>query len=151
MQRCLGFLALVLLTSGCATDEAQRQSRDACAAEGKRAFITNLKESGLLVTVSAHADYLCFAPSEIAHLPPPFDVEVLVLTRFNGVGIMSVGPGSIAEKAGLRANDVVTAFAGTPVVRAVDLQAAVALMPPGSHAVITVRRAGRETGLTARF
>ena len=151
MQRCLGLLMLVLLLSGCATQEAQTQSDDACAAQGKRAFIANLQESGKLVTVRAHADYLCVSPEEIAHLPPPFDVEALLLTRFNGVGILSVAPGSIAERAGLKANDVVTGIDGTPILRAAELQSAVALKRPGSEAVIKVRRAGRETELTARF
>lgn len=151
MQRCLAFMILVLLTAGCATREAQTQSDDACAAQGKRAFIANLQESGKLVTLSAHADYLCVSPQEIAHLPPPFDVEALLLTRFDGVGILSVAHGSIPEKAGLKANDVVTGFAGTPILRAAELQAAVALMRPGSEALIKVRRAGRETELTARF
>jgi S1-C subfamily serine protease len=151
MRRYLGVIMLVLLTSGCATEEAQRESDQACAAQGKRAFIAELTESGALVTVSAHARYLCVAAAEIAHLPPPFDVEVLLLTRFNGVGILSVTPGSIADKAGLKANDVVTTFAGTKVARAADLQAAVALAAPGSQAVIKVRRAGRETELTAHF
>jgi len=142
---------LVLLTSGCATDEAQFQSDSACAAQGKRAFIANMQESGTLVTVKAHADYLCVGPEEIAHLPPPLDVEALLVTRFNGVGILSVTPGSVAEKAGLKANDVVTAFNGAPIARAADLQSAVSQVAPGNQAIITVRRSGRETELTARF
>jgi S1-C subfamily serine protease len=151
MQRYLGLLVLVLLTSACATEEAELQSSNACAAQGKRAFIADMQESGVLVTVSAHADYLCVGPEEITHLPPPFDVEALLVTRFNGVGILSVTPGSIAEKAGLKANDVVIAFAGKPIVRAVELQTAVAMMAPGGEADISVRRSGRVTDLIAHF
>jgi membrane-associated protease RseP (regulator of RpoE activity) len=151
MRRCLGLMMLVLLTTGCATEEATRDSDQACAAQGKRAFVADLRESGTLITVSAQADYLCVTPEQIAHLPPPFDVEVLLVTRFSGVGIMSVTPGSVAAKAGLKANDLVTRVNGLPITRAADLQAAVALIPEGGTALIQVRRAGHQTELTAHF
>lgn len=68
-----------------------------------------------------------------------------------GVGILTVAPGSVADKPGLEPNDIVLTAAGTPVTGAADLQAATRAVPRGRKAVIKVRRADHETFLTERF
>jgi S1-C subfamily serine protease len=152
MQRIFVLALLVFMSSGCAMQKAERQADDACAAQGKRAFLADVRQSGVLsMTVSAHAQYLCVSPNEIAHLPRPFDAEVLLATNIGGVGIMSVTPGSVADGAGLKPNDIVQEFAGAAVATAVDLQSAIAKMSPGSQAIMMVRRGGQDTVLTARF
>lgn len=65
-----------------------------------------------------------------------------------GVAIPQVQPGSAAEKAGLRANDVVIRFNGKRVTSANQLRNLVAQTPPGTRVTLTVLRDGKEVKLT---
>ncbi|SDZ52123.1 S1C family serine protease [Herbiconiux ginsengi] len=59
-----------------------------------------------------------------------------------GAIIQSVSSGGAAEKAGLQAGDVVTAFNGLPITDSIDLTAQVRTQPAGGTAKITFTRGG---------
>jgi putative serine protease PepD len=59
-----------------------------------------------------------------------------------GAVIQSVTSGGAAEKAGLQAGDVVTAFNGLPITDSIDLTAQVRTQPAGGTAQITYTRGG---------
>jgi serine protease Do len=69
------------------------------------------------------------------------------LKEAQGALIASVEPGGPAEKAGLKAGDVVTGFNGKQVADTNDLPRLVAAANPGETATITVRRNGKEERL----
>jgi serine protease Do len=66
------------------------------------------------------------------------------LSSENGALINYVTPSSPAEKAGMKAGDVITAFNGKPVNSAHDLLFAVADGAPGQEASVTYIREGKE-------
>ncbi|MDQ2827095.1 MAG: trypsin-like peptidase domain-containing protein [Actinomycetota bacterium] len=61
-----------------------------------------------------------------------------------GAAVTSVDPGSPAAKAGLTAEDVVTAINGKPVTSMVDLAAAIRTNAPGEKLTLTVRRGTKQ-------
>jgi Do/DeqQ family serine protease len=61
----------------------------------------------------------------------------------SGVVIASVGAGSAAERAGLKASDVITAIGKTPVRGSSDFRNKIGLMRIGDVVELTVLRAGR--------
>jgi serine protease Do len=77
----------------------------------------------------------------------------LGLPDTNGVLVTTVSPGSGADKAGLKPEDVITEFNGEKVSDALDLPSRVAPLPPGSKVTLTVIRDGKprkvEVTLTA--
>lgn len=66
-----------------------------------------------------------------------------------GAVIAQVEPGSPADKAGLKAGDVVTAVNDRPVRGSADMRNAVGLLPIGSKVRMKVMRDGREHSLLA--
>ena len=64
-----------------------------------------------------------------------------------GALIASVDPGGPADKAGVRAGDVVTKFNGKPIADMSDLPRLVAAARPGESATLTVWREGKEQQL----
>jgi S1-C subfamily serine protease len=148
-----GFGLLALMISGCATQMVEKNANDSCAAEGKKAFIVDEKQSGIpLVIESASAKYLCVGPDDVTHLPANFGADAVSASNFHGAGIFSVTPGLIADKAGLKPNDIVYEFAGRSIVLATDLRVAVDSMSPQDQALIKLRRnGGKEISITAHF
>jgi putative serine protease PepD len=71
----------------------------------------------------------------------------------NGVGakVGSVVSGSPADKAGLKAGDVITAVDGKQVSTADDLTAAVNSYKPGDKATLTVSRSGSNKSISVTF
>jgi putative serine protease PepD len=69
----------------------------------------------------------------------------------NGAKIEKVTPGGAAEKAGLKAGDVVIAFNGEKITSASELTAAVRLEKANSQATITVVRGGKELTIDVRL
>jgi serine protease Do len=70
----------------------------------------------------------------------PAIAEALGPSGRQGVLAASVEPGGPAEKAGVKAGDVITAFNGKPIESGRDLSRAVAALRPETQAVMTVLR-----------
>ena len=68
-----------------------------------------------------------------------------------GVRILKVVPGSVAEAAGIEIDDLVIEAAGSPVAARVDLVSTIRRQAPGTWLPITVRRNGANQELIARF
>lgn len=68
----------------------------------------------------------------------------LGLPDTRGALVSGVQPGSAAEKAGMKAGDVITAFNGQPVDDRSQLPPMVGAMAPGSKATVTVLRDGKK-------
>ena len=73
------------------------------------------------------------------------------LASIDGALISVVQPGSPAEQAGLRANDVVVRFNGRPVRTGSDLRNRLGLTPVGEHVELAVQRAGGERTIRAQI
>ena len=81
----------------------------------------------------------------------PEMISRLRLQSARGALVSTVASGSPAERAGVRAGDVITAFNGTAVADPNALRNVVARTPPGSDATLTVWRDGREEQLRVRL
>ena len=75
----------------------------------------------------------------------------LKLSSPKGVYIDEVSPGSAADKAGLRHNDVITAIDSTQILSASGLQEKVNSFHPGDKAKISIIRDGKEMTLDVVF
>jgi serine protease Do len=75
------------------------------------------------------------------------DLGRLKLSEPRGVLIRSVLPGEPAEKGGIKANDVITAIDGTPLVTTRDLQRLVSASPVGKRVRVTLLRDGKASEL----
>jgi S1-C subfamily serine protease len=150
MKQLTGVLALLgaVLSAACAVQQAGEQARSTCGAKGRTAFLVEARQGGL--GDAGHARFLCVSPNTITHLSS-FGADVIWTDDIDGVGVVSVSPGSVAARAGIQPNDVVQGFAGRHVAGAAELQAAIVQVPPGGQTVIQVRRNGRDTALTAHF
>jgi predicted metalloprotease with PDZ domain len=150
--RC-AFGMVALLLSGCATQMVEHNAKESCATEGKKAFVVDLKQSGIpLFLETASAKVLCVGPDDITHMPADFGADAVSASNLHGAGIFSVTPGSVADKAGLKPEDVVYEFAGRSIARATDLRVAVDSMSPGDEALIKLRRnGGHDLTVTAHF
>lgn len=153
MSRISVLCLLALVLSGCAAQMVQKDANDSCAAQGKKAFIFDAKQSGVpLFIESASAMFLCVGPDDVTHLPPIFGADAVSASNFHGAGVVSVAPGSVADKAGIKPDDIVYEFAGHPIASAADLRIEVNSMSPGDQAVIKIRRnGGKDTPVTAHF
>ena len=78
-------------------------------------------------------------------------VSVQDSTSAAGAQVASVKSGSPADKAGLKAGDVVTAIDGKSVSSADDLTALVATYKPGDTAKLTVKRIGSTQTISVTF
>lgn len=82
---------------------------------------------------------------------PPMQLGVYVIPHDQGVEIHGVLAGSVAERAGLMAGDVVLLAAGEALARPADLTALVRRQPAGTLLPLLVRRDGGEREILARF
>jgi Do/DeqQ family serine protease len=73
----------------------------------------------------------------------------LGLDAVKGVVVAQVQPGSAAERAGLRKDDVITAFNGLETSEPNVFRNAIAGTAPGTEVTLTIRRAGREQQVRA--
>jgi S1-C subfamily serine protease len=153
MKQILVLTLIAPLVAGCATQMVEKSANDSCAAQGKKAFIFDSKQTGIpLFIESASAMVLCVGPDDVTHLPPIFGADAVSASNFHGAGIVSVTPGSVADKAGLKPNDIVYEFAGRQIALATDLRVAVDSMSAGDQAPIKLRRNGaKDVAVIARF
>jgi membrane-associated protease RseP (regulator of RpoE activity) len=152
MKKIILIASLVCLSCGCATQMVQQNAKDSCASQGKKAFIFDAKQSGVpLLIESASAMVLCVGPDDVTHLPESFGADAVSAANFVGAGILSLTTGSVAEKAGVKAGDIVAEFAGNPITNARELRSYIERVPPGAQALVKIRRNGKDVVTTARF
>lgn len=68
-----------------------------------------------------------------------------------GAAVITVEPGSPADKAGIKSGDRIMSFNGRDIGSAFDLVEQMRLIDPGDHAAITLDRAGQKIETTAQF
>ena len=78
-------------------------------------------------------------------------IQVSDASANGGAKVGSVVSGSPADKAGLKAGDVITAVAGTKIAIADDLTAAVNTYKPGDKATLKITRGGSTKSITVTF
>lgn len=152
MNRFFAF-GLLFILGGCASQMVEHDANASCAKQGKKAFIFDAKQNGIPLFIdSASAMVLCVGPDDAVHLPANFGADAISTGNFKGAGIVSVTPGSVAAKAGLKPNDIVVELAGHPIESAEDLRLQVNSTPPGDQAAIKFRRnSDKATTVTAQF
>jgi S1-C subfamily serine protease len=152
MKNVARVISLVWLVCGCATQMVEHDAEASCKSPGKKAFIFDAKQSGIpLVIESASAMVICVGPDDVTRLPASFGADAISASNFTGAGIVAVAPGSVAEKAGVKADDIVTEFAGSPIANARELGSYIERVPVGGRAVIKLRRKGKDVVATAEF
>ena len=77
--------------------------------------------------------------------------EELKLSSRNGVYIGEVSKSGAADKAGIKAGDVLIAIDSTKITNSASVQEAVSRFSPGDNAVVTVLRDGKELKLDVTF
>lgn len=97
------------------------------------------------------ADAVFAVPALPASAPPPPRLGVRIERTKDGVGIVEVLKGSLAESTGLRAGDRIVSVAGTPVTSASAVIRAVRAQPPGTWLPLQVRRDGQALELVVKF
>ncbi|HEV7166444.1 MAG TPA: trypsin-like peptidase domain-containing protein [Micrococcaceae bacterium] len=75
----------------------------------------------------------------------PADITAQIAQRFSlptttGALVVNVSQGSPADRAGMKAGDIITKFAGTPVANVTDLLAALRKQDPGQQVDVVVQR-----------
>ena len=115
---------------------------------------------GMLLPVSASrdcaglagiADAVFAVPELPASAPPPPRLGVRIEQTKDGVGIVEVVKGSLAESTGLRAGDRIVSIAGKSVARVSEVIRAVRAQPPGTWLPMHIRRDGQELDLVVKF
>lgn len=89
-------------------------------------------------------------PGPAAKLPPP-RLGVRLEQQGDAVRLVEVVPGSLAERTGLQAGDLVVAAAGKPLKKVGELIAAVRAQPAGTWLPLQVERGGATRELVVRF
>ena len=77
--------------------------------------------------------------------------DELKLSTRNGVYIVEVSKSGAADKAGIKAGDVLIAIDSTMLTNSASVQEAVSRFSPGDEAVVTVIRDGKEKKLDVKF
>src|SRR5437879_5106974 len=100
-------LVVLVVISGCASQMTREKAKEHCAAQGKRPFIAEAEQQGVpLFIESANVLFYCVGPDDILSTPAAFGAEIVGGADLHGVGVMTVSSGSIADKAGLKAGDI---------------------------------------------
>ena len=88
-------------------------------------------------------------PAPAAPPPPLLGIQIEAVP--DGIRVLAVSPGSIAEASGLQAGDVLTEAAGAAVKTTEELKAIVVGMAPGTWLPLKAKRGAESIELTARF
>jgi Do/DeqQ family serine protease len=86
----------------------------------------------------------------VQDLTPDIAKAIGLSPATEGAVVMQVEPGSAADRAGIKAGDVVTALGGRPVRGASDLRNRIGLTRAGEDVELTILRNGAERRLRAR-
>ncbi|GLQ97575.1 DegQ family serine endoprotease [Dyella mobilis] len=76
-------------------------------------------------------------------------VKALKLDRAQGAIVVTVTPGSAAQKAGLQAGDIILGFNGHTIDQGADLPPLVSMTPPGTTVPVQILRDGKEKTINA--
>ncbi|MFP5400374.1 MAG: ChaN family lipoprotein [Gammaproteobacteria bacterium] len=97
------------------------------------------------------ADAVFAVPVARSSAPPPPRLGVALEEHEKGVRIAEITRGSLAERSGLKADDVVIEAAGGPVRRPLHLIAAVRAQPAGTWLPLKIRRGDQALEVVVRF
>lgn len=120
-----------------------------------------IKEIAILLPVDAHtacsevrptlADALFAVPARTQDKAPPPRLGVQLEMRDKAVTVAAVTAGSLAERSGIKAGDVVTGVAGAQLTTIGRLIAAVREQPPGTWLPMQIRRGESTMELVIKF
>ncbi|MFZ1910456.1 MAG: ChaN family lipoprotein [Burkholderiales bacterium] len=119
-----------------------------------------IESIGMLLPVAASrdcaglagiADAVFAVPSLPASASPPPRLGVRIEQTKDGVGVVEVVEGSVAETTGLRAGDRIVSIAGKGIARVSEVISAVRAQPPGTWLPMRIRRNGHEIDLVVKF
>lgn len=99
----------------------------------------------------AIADAVFAVPKLPASAPPPPRLGVRIEQTKDGVRIIDVVKGSLADATGLRAGDQIVSLAGTSIERVGEVIRAVRAQPPGTWLPMHIRRDGQGLDLVVKF
>lgn len=97
------------------------------------------------------ADAVYAVDAERRSPPPPPRLGVAIEERKDGVELREISAGSLAEKSGLRAGDVVVELAGRPVMGSMDLVTTVRRQPAGTWLPLLIQRGKERMEVVVRF
>lgn len=83
--------------------------------------------------------------------PPPPRLGIGLDSHRDGIRVVEVTVGSLAESTGFRAEDVIVEVAGAPVKRSMALIATIRAQPAGTWLPMKVRRGGATVELVVKF
>lgn len=99
----------------------------------------------------ADAVFVVAPPERVEQAPPRPRLGVMIERTDDGVRIMRVMDGSIAEAGKLAAGDIVVSAAGRPVEKVSQLIETILRQAPGTWLPLTIRRDGRDLEVVAKF
>ncbi len=79
--------------------------------------------------------------------PPGSSAPVAI----NGIAILSVSPSSVAENAGIKANDIITALDGKAISSPADFAKQIRTIRQGTSVKVSILRDGKAEEVIARF
>lgn len=97
------------------------------------------------------ADAVFAVPAQAAARPEPPRLGVSLSESERGVHVADVSPGSLAERSGFRAGDVIVELAGSPVNKVASVIAAIRDQPAGTWLPLRIKRDSELLELLVRF
>jgi len=138
----------------CATLMVQKNAQRLLCGTGQKGIHFDSKQSGIPLFIESASATFCAWDRTRLHICHRSSARMRVsAANFHGAGIFAVTAGSVAAKAGLKANDIrVTSSQGAPSPWPTDLRVEVDSMAAGDQALIKLRRNGaKDVTVTARF
>ncbi len=105
---------------------------------------------GLPPTI-ADAVFVVAPPHRVEQAPPKPRLGVMIESTDNGVRILRVVKGSVAEASNLAVSDIVVSAAGRPIEKVSQLIAIIGRQSPGTWLPLMIRRDGNDLEVVAKF
>jgi hypothetical protein len=145
-------LAILVAASGCdPMRDAEQNAHAACAKQGKQAVVLDEHSHDSGLTRSASVTLVCVDPQSLVHTTDAFGVVLYADAQVKGAVVVGITPGSIADKAYLKVEDVIYEFGDTSIGSAAELRTAVLAVPAGQQVLIKFHRTRYERGAYAQF
>jgi len=93
--------------------DAEQNAHEACAKQGKQAVILDEHRNDSALTRTAAVTLVCVDPKDLVHTTDAFGALLYADARTKGAVVVGITPGSIADKAYLKVEDVIYEFGGT--------------------------------------